>query len=214
MKLNEVGTVYGTLLNFKGAYDALASNMNDNPYKAPPVAPVFYIKPKNTFASNGDVIEKPIDEALMMGGTIGVVIGKTAARVGDKEAMDYVSGFVVANDVSIAHDNFFRPAYPKRARDAFLPLGDFVDKSKIKDINQLSIEVYVNDERVQQSSLSDLVRNIPTLIADASAFMTLSAGDILLVGVDAGAPVVDVGDTVKIVVPDVGHVENTVGGGA
>ena len=45
MNVAEIGTVYGTLLNFKGAYDALEPQMHDEPYKAPPKAPVFYIKP-------------------------------------------------------------------------------------------------------------------------------------------------------------------------
>ncbi|HJE18886.1 MAG TPA: fumarylacetoacetate hydrolase family protein [Aliicoccus persicus] len=213
MNVAEIGTVYGTLLNFKGAYDALEPQMHDEPYKAPPKAPVFYIKPKNTFASDGDVIEKPVDEAIVMGGTIGVVMGQNASRVARDEAMAYVAGFVVANDVAIAHDNFFRPAYPKRARDGFLPLGDYKDKSEIHDIDNIEIQVLINDEIKQTSILSDLIRDIPTLIQDASEFMTLSAGDILLVGTDTNAPSAEPRDTVRVVVPGIGTLENTIGGG-
>ncbi len=214
MNISNIGTVYGTLLNFKGAYDALESKMHEDPYKSPPKAPIFYIKPNNTFASHGDIIEKPDqdNDTLIMGGTVGIVIGKTATRVANQEAMDFVTGFVVANDVSIAHDNFFRPAYPKRARDGFLPIGDFKNLAEIKNPDQLEIQTHINNKLVQTSSLKDLIRNISQLIQDATEFMTLSKGDILLIGTDKDAPQANIGDTVKIVIPTIGQLENTIGG--
>src|SRR5690625_2786265 len=66
-------TVYGTLLNFKGSYEELASSMNEKPYKEPPKAPILYIKPKNTFISNRQAIPLPEDIAeLEMGATLGI----------------------------------------------------------------------------------------------------------------------------------------------
>lgn len=213
MDRNNIGTVYGTLLNFKNEYYALADKMNNDPYKAPPKAPVLYIKPRNTFSHTDAAIIKPDNEDLMMGGSIGIVFGRAASRVKADSALDYVRGYVVVNDVTLAHDNFYRPAYPKRARDGFLPIGDYVDAGKIADINNLTIEVSVNDITKHTSSTSELMRTVETLIADVSGFMTLEKDDILLIGVDTGMPSVDVGDVVRVSVNSIGHVENTIGGG-
>lgn len=213
MELTNIGTVYGTLLNFKNEYYALSDKMDNDPYKAPPKAPVLYIKPRNTFSHTGEEIIKPGNEDLMMGGSIGIVFGRAASRVKADKALDYVRGYVVVNDVTLAHDNFYRPAYPKRARDGFLPIGDYVDADKISDINNLTIEVSVNDITKHTSSTSDLMRTVETLIADVSVFMTLQPNDMLLVGVDADMPSVKVGDVVRVSVNSIGHVENTIGGG-
>lgn len=213
MELMNIGTVYGTLLNFKNEYYALSDKMTGDPYKAPPKAPILYIKPRNTFSRPGDDIIKPDNEDVLMGGSVGIVFGRAASRVDPDSALDYVRGYVVVNDVTLAHDNFYRPAYPKRARDGFLPMGDYVDADKIADINNLTIEISVNDITKHTSSTSDLMRTVETLIADVSDFMTLHPNDVLLVGVDAGMPSVEVGDVVRVSVNSIGHVENTIGGG-
>src|SRR6478735_7270457 len=59
MNAIERGTVYGTLMNFRGELDAIGAKMNEAPYKAPPQAPVLYIKPANTWSENGAVIRLP-----------------------------------------------------------------------------------------------------------------------------------------------------------
>jgi 5-oxopent-3-ene-1,2,5-tricarboxylate decarboxylase/2-hydroxyhepta-2,4-diene-1,7-dioate isomerase len=72
-------TVYGTLLNHREALAALGDQVNAAPYKAPPKAPILYIKPRNTHAKSGDVVVVPSDvSALQIGATLGVVIGCTA----------------------------------------------------------------------------------------------------------------------------------------
>lgn len=213
MDITNIGTVYGTLLNFKNGYDELSKSMHEAPYNAPPKAPVLYIKPRNTFSQGGSKIMKPDNETLQMGGSIGIVFSRTASRVKAENALDYVRGYVVVNDVTLAHDNFYRPQYPKRARDGFLPLGDYTDKEHINDINRLSIEVFVNEELHHTSTTADLVRSVETLIKDVTEFMTLEANDILLVGVDSNMPHVEVGDVVKVSVEGIGTVENTIGGG-
>ncbi|MFK2827277.1 fumarylacetoacetate hydrolase family protein, partial [Bacillus sp. B190/17] len=84
------GTIYGTLLNYKGALEALGESVNEAPYKAAPKAPILYIKPVNTISSHGQPIPLPegVSE-LEIGAALGVVIGRTATRVSEKEALDY-----------------------------------------------------------------------------------------------------------------------------
>src|ERR1700754_1107529 len=73
------GTVYGTLLNFRAAPAALGESVNEPPLKAPPKAPILYIKPRNTFAANGDAVLLPEGvEALEFGASLALVIGRTA----------------------------------------------------------------------------------------------------------------------------------------
>src|SRR5690625_4601475 len=85
------GTLYGTLLNYQGAFKRLEPSMSEDPYKNPPKAPILYIKPKNTFISHGKAIPLPENvEALEMGAALGIVIGKTATKVAEEEALDYV----------------------------------------------------------------------------------------------------------------------------
>jgi 5-oxopent-3-ene-1,2,5-tricarboxylate decarboxylase/2-hydroxyhepta-2,4-diene-1,7-dioate isomerase len=59
MSLVKRGTVYGTLMNFRGELEALGDKMNEPPYKGPPKAPVLYVKPANTWTENGGAIALP-----------------------------------------------------------------------------------------------------------------------------------------------------------
>ncbi|RZA28408.1 MAG: fumarylacetoacetate hydrolase, partial [Proteobacteria bacterium] len=74
------GTVYGTLMNFRGELDALGPTMNEAPYKAPPKAPVLYVKPANTWSENGAVIRVPAGAEVEVGGTVAMVM-KSATEV-------------------------------------------------------------------------------------------------------------------------------------
>src|SRR5882672_11194518 len=98
------GTVYGTLLNFRGALAALGDTVNQPPLKAPPKAPILYIKPRNTFAGDGDAVVLPEGvDALEFGASLALVIGRTACRVDERDALEYVAGYAIANAVSVPH---------------------------------------------------------------------------------------------------------------
>ncbi|HLR69620.1 fumarylacetoacetate hydrolase family protein [Virgibacillus alimentarius] len=206
------GTVYGTLLNYQGAYKAFESQMHEKPYKAPPKKPVLYIKPKNTFASHGAAIPLPegVSE-LQMGAALGLVIGKTAKQVKADEALEYMKGFTVVNDVSIPHESVHRPAVKEKARDGFCPMGPWVmEREAITDPDALNIRVFINDELKQENNTKHLIRSIGTLMADVTEFMTLYAGDVLLVGVPENAPLAKENDVVKIEMEGVGTLKNTI----
>lgn len=206
------GTVYGTLLNYKGAYEAFETSMHEDPYKAPPKAPVLYIKPENTFASFGASIPLPNDvPELEMGAALGVVIGKTAKQVGETEALKYVKGYTVVNDVGITHKSVHRPAVKQKARDGFCPIGPWITHQNARiNPDALKIRVFINDELKQENSTRNLVRSVGKLIEDVTAFTTLYAGDTLLVGVPENAPLAKEGDRVKIEIEGVGTLENTI----
>ena len=201
MTLAKRGTVYGTLLNFRGELDALGTKVNEDPYKAPPQAPVLYIKPANTWTENGGTIVLPA-------GVQEVEVGATVAMV-MKSARE-VAGYVLMNDVAIPHESLFRPPVKFNCLDGFLGIGDRVRaRNEAGDPAVFKLEVRVNGELKQTVRFSQLVRSADKLLADVSEFMSLGEGDMLMLGCDAGRPRVRAGDRVEIKMPALGTLTNT-----
>lgn len=206
------GTVFGTLVNFKGVLEELGDTVNDKPYLSPPVAPVLYIKPANTFNRYGAGIPMPEGiTKLEMGASVGIVIGKKAVAVTEESALDYIAGYTIVNDVSVPHDSIYRPAVQHKSRDGFCPIGPWViNRHAIENPDDLLIRVYINDELRQENSTTNLIRSVGRLLADVTEFMTLSPGDVLLVGVPEEAPQASVGDRVRIEIAGIGSLENII----
>lgn len=206
------GSVFGALVNFKGVLEELGDTVNDKPYLSPPVAPVLYIKPANTFSRYGAGI--PIPEGLTlleMGATLGLVIGKKATAVKEEAALDYVAGYTVVNDVSVPHDSIYRPAVQHKSRDGFCPIGPWiVDRHTVANPDDLTIRVYINDDLRQENSTRNLIRPVARLLAEVTEFMTLSPGDVLLVGVPEEAPQASLGDKVRVEIAGIGTLKNVI----
>lgn len=211
------GTVYGTLLNHRDALDALGEQVHAAPYKAPPRAPILYIKPRNTLVGHRVPVVVPDDAPeLEIGATLGVVIGRTACRVAEDRALEHVAGYTVVADLSVPHDSYYRPSMRFKCRDGFCPMGPaVVARVQVPHPDALEIVVAIDGVVVQRSSTAGLVRPVARLICDVSEFMTLFPGDVLMVGVAAGAPRARAGQTFSIDIPGVGRLETPlVSGGA
>lgn len=204
-----MSTVYGTLLNFRAALDRLGDAVHRPPYKAPPKAPILYIKPRNTIAADGDAVIVPLDaDELEVGPSLGLVIGRTACRVAEAHALDVVGGYVVVNDVSVPHASYYRPSLRYKCRDGFCPVGTPVDRSAIATPNALTLRVQVDGVDVLRASTSELIRPVERLLADVTEFMTLVPGDILMIGVPADAPRVRAGQRTRITIDGIGTLSN------
>lgn len=206
------GVVYGTLMNDPAALTDLGEQVNEAPYKAPPKAPVLYIKPRNTLAANGAVLALPAGhEALEIGACLGLVIARTACRVPVAQALEYVAGYTIVNDVSLPHDAYYRPSIRFKARDGFCPIGPrVIPATEIANPDALEVSVTIDDVLVQQSTTAGRVRPVAQLLADVTDFMTLLAGDILMLGAAARSPKAAAGSNVKIEIAGLGYLENTV----
>lgn len=205
--MSQFGTVYGVILNVQGGLEALGDAVNAAPYKAPPKAPVLYIKPSNTFLVGGGAVGVPDGtEELEVQPTLGLVFGRTASRVAEAEALNYVSGLVPAIDVTLPHASVYRPAIRQRCRDGFLPLGAVAAPVS----GAVDVRVKINGKDAGGFSTAELVRSIPRLIADVTDFITLSPGDVLLVGLGLGSPRAKVGDEVTAELSSVGKVSCTI----
>ncbi|NML42370.1 fumarylacetoacetate hydrolase [Ramlibacter sp. G-1-2-2] len=192
------GTVYGTLMNFKGELDALGAKMNAAPYNAPPKAPVLYVKPANTWSENNATIAVPGE----------VEIGATVAMV-MKSARE-IAGYVLMNDLSLPQDSFYRPPVKFNCLDGFLAIGERMrSRNEAGDPAVFKLEVRINGSLCQTVRFSQLVRSADQLLADVSEFMTLGPGDMLMLGVDVGRPRAKAGDRIDISMPALGTLTNT-----
>ncbi|UQN73202.1 fumarylacetoacetate hydrolase family protein [Burkholderia multivorans] len=206
-----IGTVYGALLNERAALAARGDAVHAAPYGRPPQAPVLYIKPANTHASDGAAVVVPAGvEALEIGASVAVVFARRATRVPAARALDYVHGFTLASDVSVPHPDYYRPAVRFKCRDGFCPLGPaVVPAAALADVDAIALSVWIDGEVVARTSTATLIRPVRELIADISAFMSFDAGDVLLLGVAGGAPHARAGSTVEIAADGIGTLRHT-----
>lgn len=196
------GTVYGTLLNSKGEWDALRAQMDQPPYKAPPKAPVLYVKPANTWSAHGASIPVPAHvPQVEMGATIAMVMGIGHGTV---------AGYVLMNDLSVPHASFFRPPVRFKCLDGFLGMGAaLVPPAEAGEPAHFKLEVRINGELKQRFDFADLIRPAAQLLANVNEFMTLQPGDVLMLGCGPNRPLAKTGDRIDISAPGFGTLTNT-----
>jgi 5-oxopent-3-ene-1,2,5-tricarboxylate decarboxylase/2-hydroxyhepta-2,4-diene-1,7-dioate isomerase len=203
------GVVYGTLLNDAAALAALGAAASQPPYKAPPKAPVLYLKPRNTLAASGSRVAVPADaDAFEIGAALGLVIGRTACRVSVAQALSFVAGYVLVADLSVPHEGYYRPSIRFKARDGSCLIGPQVLAcAAVADPGAVQLHVSIDGLRVHSASLVGAVRPAAQLLADVTDFMTLQPGDVLLLGVAAGAPQARAGQQFAIEAEGLGRLQ-------
>jgi 5-oxopent-3-ene-1,2,5-tricarboxylate decarboxylase/2-hydroxyhepta-2,4-diene-1,7-dioate isomerase len=203
------GTVIGVLLNHAPAQAALGDAMHAAPYKAPPKAPVLYVKPRNTLVAADSTCEVPTGvDALEIGANLGIVIGRTACRVAAERAASFVAGYVIANDLSVPHASFYRPSVRFKALDDSCVIGAPVMRERIAGPDALGVRVFIDGELVQRTDTGARIRPMAKLLADITDFMTLAPGDIVLLGTSYGAPTARTGQRVAIEIDGLGRLES------
>ncbi len=155
------------------------------------------------------VLPAEVDE-VEVGATLGIVLKRTAARVRVDQALSFVAGYVVVNDVTIPHTNILRPPLRQKCRDGFCPIGPMTDASQVADPDALELRAYVNGQLRQSSTTANLMRSVAQLISEVSEYMSLCAGDILLVGVPEDPPRARPGDEVSVEIAGLGRITNPV----
>lgn len=202
--------VYGVILNDAGSLAALGAALSADPYKAPPKAPVLYIKPANTrfnakVGAGGTAILPAGADSVEVGATLALVIGRTASRLAAADVWAHVAGVTVVADLSLPHDSYYRPAIREKCFDSSCAMsGKLVP---VTDISTLVARTMIDGVSVDERRFDDLVRDVPQLLAEVTAFMTLAEGDMLLVGVPWRAPQAKLGSTVAVEVDGVERIE-------
>lgn len=197
------GAIYGTLLNDRHALAALGDALHEKPYLAPPRAPILYLKPRNTLAGHHARVSVPSADGVQIGASLGIVIGRTATRVTERNAFDYIAGYTLVADLCVPHSSVYRPSVRFRARDNFCVVGPVVAARRhVADPDQLQISIDVEGRPAFTTNTSHSVRGVARLLTDVTDFMTLSAGDVITLGAPFNAPVVQAGDRTTLCMGD------------
>jgi 2,4-didehydro-3-deoxy-L-rhamnonate hydrolase len=155
-----------------------------------PKEPVLFFKATSAITGpNDDIIIPKNSQKTDWEVELAVVIGKRASYVDESEAMNYVAGYVLHNDVSEREFQIERSGQwvKGKSADSFAPIGPFiVTKDEIPDPHNLNLWLKVNGQTMQSSNTSDLVFNIPFLVSYISQFMSLVPGDIISTGTPSG----------------------------
>lgn len=183
---------------------------------APPEIPVVFLKPSNTISGPFDAAPiPPSSEKYDWEVELGVVIAREVSYLADPaEAMDYVAGYVVANDLSERDYQLPGAAgqWTKgKSLPASTPLGPWLVPADEIDPGRLRLQSLVNGEVRQDSSTADLIFDVATLVHHVSQYMLLEPGDVILTGTPEGValsgrfPYIQPGDVVELDIEGLGR---------
>jgi 2-keto-4-pentenoate hydratase/2-oxohepta-3-ene-1,7-dioic acid hydratase in catechol pathway len=189
-----------------------------------PKHPMLFIKSGNSLNNPFDPIPIPrLSSQIDYEGELAIVIGKTVKYVSRENALDCVLGYTIANDVTARdwqRDKTLGGGQFARGKsfDGFCPLGPWiVTPEEIPNPNALRLRTLLNGQLMQDSSTSDMIFDVPSLIASLSNTMTLRAGAVILTGTPHGVgmgrnpPVwMKDGDRVAVEIEKIGSLENPV----
>jgi 2-keto-4-pentenoate hydratase/2-oxohepta-3-ene-1,7-dioic acid hydratase in catechol pathway len=186
-----------------------------------PPLPVIFTKWSSSVVGPNDTIPAHLDPSNSTDyeGELAVIIGPGGRGIARAEAMHHVYGYTIINDVTARvvqkrHEQWFLG----KSLDGFCPMGPAIlTADEVPDVGALPIQTRVNGELRQDSTVSMLIFDIPTLIETISALMTLEPGDIISTGTPAGVGVgfkppkfLQKGDHVAVTIDPIGTLENTV----
>ena len=206
----EVGTIIALGLNYADHVKELSKELTVTAQDEP----LVFLKGPGAVIGHRGFTRRPKDATFMhYECELAVVIGRTARHVKRADAMQFVAGYTVCNDYAIRDylENWYRPNLRVKNRDAATVLGPwFVDAVDVPEPHALKLRTLVNGLVTQQGSTEDLINDIPALIEDLSAFMTLQSGDVILTGTPDGVVNVEVGDEVVTEIDGIGRLVNTI----
>ena len=185
----------------------------------PPKAPLLFGKFANALCGHGDAIVLPEDVGHVDAeAELAVVIGRTASRVSEDDALEFVAGYTCANDVS-ARDLQFGDGqwFRGKSLDTFCPVGPRIVPRDELDPGDLRIQQRLNGETLQDSRTSLLIFDVPTLVSYITQAITLEPGDLILTGTPDGVGVfrdpklsLAPGDVVEVEIEGIGVLRNDV----
>ena len=176
-----------------------------------PDEPLIFMKPSTAvIGPDADIVYPKMSRRVDYEAELAVVIGKAARGVSEEKALDYVLGYTCFNDVT-ARDLQKKDGLFTRAKgfDTFAAMGPWIE-TDIADPDNLAVEAFLNGERKQHASTSNMVFGVCRLISFISKVMTLLPGDVIATGTPAGVGPMRPGDVVEVRVEGIGTLRNTV----
>jgi len=185
-----------------------------------PAKPIIFSKPPTTVtATNTQIIKNTkLTSQLDWECELAIIISKKGKYVPKSEALDYVFGYTVINDISARDCRREGQWIVSKGQDTFAPMGPFlVTKDEIENPHNLNLSLKVNGIEKQNSNTKFMLFNINDLIEDLSTVFTLEAGDIIATGTPAGVGAgrnpqewMYDGDVVEATVEGIGTIVNTI----
>lgn len=213
----------GKLLAAAANYQDHVTETGGDPLDKTNLSPRLFLKPPTCIVGPGEPLDLPeMSKQVDWEAELGVVIGARAKDVRVESALDYVAGYLSANDVSARTiDHAFTPNYADKAVwffdwlagkwfDGFAPMGPYlVTADEVPDPQDLSVRFELNGLSRQNGSTKDMIFSVAELIAHASRLMTLEPGDIILTGTPSGVGAatgefVSSGDTMAVTIGNLG----------
>lgn len=182
--------------------------------------PVLFTRFSSTQIGDGAAIVRPnVSEKLDFEGELAVIIGREGRHIAKDEALAYVAGFSCYNDASIRdwqmHTRQFTAGKNFDATGAFGPW--LVTPDEMGDLAQHTVTTRLNGEQVQHAPFTDLIFDVPALIAYISTFCTLKPGDVIVTGTPGGVGVIrkprlymKPGDVVEVEISGIGVLRNPI----
>lgn len=185
-----------------------------------PAHPVLFSKYNNALVGHDAVIlDEGVSQAIDYEAELAVVIGERAKKVREADALNYVAGYMAANDVTARDIQHGSSQWVHgKTLDTFCPLGPWlVTSDEVPDPHNLRISCRVNGETLQDSNTNQLIFKIPALVSYLSQGITLEPGDIILTGTPSGIGytrnpkvLLKDGDVVEVEIEKVGLLRNRV----
>jgi len=189
----------GKLVCLARSYRKHAEEMHTNVTEDP----LLFLKPASSVIFNGDSIIIPqMSKCLHHAVEMGLVIGKKCKNVSQKNALDYVLGYLVCLDITARdiQDKAKKNSWPwtiAKGFDTFAPISDVILKDKIKNPNNLDMSLKVNGEIKQNSNTKYMIYSVERIIEFVSSIMTLEEGDLIMTGTPEGVGEIAKGDKLE-----------------
>lgn len=185
-----------------------------------PEHPILFSKAVSSLVGHKNPIIHPLGNTKVdYEVELAVIIGKKGKNIEKENAMDYVCGYTILNDVSERTAQFEDGQWFRgKSLDTFCPLGPYlVTKDEIPDPHNLKLEAYVNKELRQSSNTNNLIFKIPEIVSFCSMSMTLYPEDVIATGTPGGVGIfydppklLKPGDKVTLIIEKIGKLENPV----
>jgi len=186
-------TRYAPCIANVGKFMCIGLNFHDHAKETNlpiPKHPILFMKATSSISGAYDEIVRPRNaKQIDWEVELGVVIGKRAKYVNEKEALDHVAGYCVVNDLSERHFQMHLTGQWTKGKscDGFGPVGPYLlTRDEMFDPQNLDMSVTVNGTKMQNGNSSDMIFSVGQIIAHLSELMTLHPGDIIATGTPAG----------------------------
>ena len=209
----------GACIHKPGKFIAIGLNYSDHAAESGmdiPSEPIVFMKATSSINGPNDDIEisrgsKELDWEV----ELGIVIGKDAKNINEKEAENHILGYCLVNDISEREWQIKKMGQwvKGKSHDTFGPIGPYlVTKDEISDINNLNLSLDVNGQRMQTGNTDKMIFNVFFIVAYLSKFMSLQAGDIITTGTPPGVGMgkkpkmfLKVGDKIRLSIDNLGE---------